>query len=541
VTGKVKNAQLVEVPMGTTLRQIIYDICGGILDDREIKAVQTGGPSGGVIPEKFIDTPVSYETLLQLGSIMGSGGMLAMDKTDSMVDVAKFYLRFCVDESCGKCAPCRIGGYQMLQILDRISRGRGNAEDLVTLRRICGAMQKASLCGLGQTAPNPVLSTLRYFEEGVSGLHRGRSELCTQNEPRPSRRQRSQGNRQSTRRAMITARINDFTVEVPEGTSILDAARKVQVKIPTLCKHKDLLPTAACGLCIVRNKATGRMVRACTTPLDNNMELTTHDPDIVEVRRATLELILSNHPHECLTCGRNGECELQALAADFNITQEKIKRFVKDVPPDTSTNSIVIDFTKCIKCGRCVQVCQEMQNVWALSFLERGINTRMAPAGRHHSRGVPLREVRPVLGALPHGCHRRERRDAERVECAAGQEQDLCRADSAIRACDCGRSLRPSSRHESHAQALLGPAPAGLRGGFSTRTSRPISPSSRKPASSSNAWCTRRASCRLSPPVVRLGRTSWRRITTTSSTTSPRQSRRSRCSVCSRRPITRRR
>lgn len=163
VTGKVRNAQLVEVPMGTTLRQIVFEVCGGVLDGKEIKAVQTGGPSGGVIPEALLDTPVSYETLQKLGSIMGSGGMLIMDKNDSMVDVAKFYLRFCVDESCGKCAPCRIGGYQMLQILDRISRGRGKAEELEVIQRICHAMQKASLCGLGQTAPNPVLSTLRYF------------------------------------------------------------------------------------------------------------------------------------------------------------------------------------------------------------------------------------------------------------------------------------------------------------------------------------------------------------------------------------------
>jgi NADP-reducing hydrogenase subunit HndC len=173
VTGKVKNAQLVEVPMGTTLRQIVYDVCGGVLDDRPIKAVQTGGPSGGVIPEKHLETPVSYETLQQLGSIMGSGGMLVMDQTDSMVEVAKFYLKFCVDESCGKCAPCRIGGYQMLQILERISRGRGTAEDLGTIRRICTAMQKASLCGLGQTAPNPVLSTLRYFNEEYQAFIEG--------------------------------------------------------------------------------------------------------------------------------------------------------------------------------------------------------------------------------------------------------------------------------------------------------------------------------------------------------------------------------
>lgn len=163
VTGKVRNAQLVEVPMGTTLREIVFDVCGGVLNGKTVKAVQTGGPSGGVIPETLLDTAISYETLQELGSIMGSGGMLVMDQGDSMVDVAKFYLRFCVDESCGKCAPCRIGGYQLQQILDRISRGRGNAGDIAVINRICHAMQKASLCGLGQTAPNPVLSTLRYF------------------------------------------------------------------------------------------------------------------------------------------------------------------------------------------------------------------------------------------------------------------------------------------------------------------------------------------------------------------------------------------
>ena len=165
VTGKVRNAQLVEVPMGTTLREIVYEVCGGVLDGKEVKAVQTGGPSGGVIPEELLNTHISYESLQELGSIMGSGGMLVMDQGDSMIDVARFYLRFCVDESCGKCAPCRIGGYQLMQILDRISRGNGKAEDLPLVQRICHAMQKASLCGLGQTAPNPVISTIRYFGE----------------------------------------------------------------------------------------------------------------------------------------------------------------------------------------------------------------------------------------------------------------------------------------------------------------------------------------------------------------------------------------
>ncbi|MFA5430360.1 MAG: NADH-quinone oxidoreductase subunit NuoF [Candidatus Omnitrophota bacterium] len=165
LTGKVRNSGLVEVPMGITLREIVFDIGGGMLGDKPIKAVQTGGPSGGVIPVDRLDTPVDYENLQKLGSIMGSGGMIVMDESDCIVDIAKFYLGFCVEESCGKCAPCRIGGYQMLNLLNGIAEGSGSLEDLDKLRRLALAMQRASLCALGQTAANPVMSTLRYFEQ----------------------------------------------------------------------------------------------------------------------------------------------------------------------------------------------------------------------------------------------------------------------------------------------------------------------------------------------------------------------------------------
>jgi len=165
LTGKVKNSVLIEVPMGMTLREIVYGVGGGVANNKKIKAVQTGGPSGGVIPEKYLDTPVDYESLTNLGSMMGSGGMIVMDEDDCMVDIAKFYLGFCVEESCGKCAPCRIGGYQMLNILDRITQGKGTIEDLEKLKKISLAMSKASLCGLGQSAANPIISTLRYFED----------------------------------------------------------------------------------------------------------------------------------------------------------------------------------------------------------------------------------------------------------------------------------------------------------------------------------------------------------------------------------------
>ncbi len=163
--GKINNTGLVEVPMGTTLREVIFDIGGGIPNKRRFKAVQTGGPSGGCITEKDLDTPIDFENLKNLGSMMGSGGMIVMDEDNCMVDVARFYLDFTVDESCGKCTPCREGTKQMRDILNRICEGQGTLIDLDALEVLAHMIQKTSLCGLGQTAPNPVLSTLKHFRE----------------------------------------------------------------------------------------------------------------------------------------------------------------------------------------------------------------------------------------------------------------------------------------------------------------------------------------------------------------------------------------
>ena len=163
LTGKIKNGGLVEVPMGTSLREIIYDIGGGIKHDKKFKAVQLGGPSGGCIPAEYLDTPVDYENVNKLGAIMGSGGMVVMDESTCMVDMAKFFISFIVEESCGKCTPCRIGNRRILEILEKITSGKATMEDLDHLTELAEVIKDASLCGLGQSAPNPVLSTLRYF------------------------------------------------------------------------------------------------------------------------------------------------------------------------------------------------------------------------------------------------------------------------------------------------------------------------------------------------------------------------------------------
>ncbi|MBQ9716893.1 MAG: NADH-quinone oxidoreductase subunit NuoF [Clostridia bacterium] len=163
--GKITNTGLVEIPMGTTLREVVEEIGGGVPNGKKFKAAQTGGPSGGCIPASLIDTPIDYDNLIKIGSMMGSGGLIVMDEDSCMVDIAKFFLEFTVDESCGKCAPCRIGTVRLLEILNKITDGNGEMEDLDKLEELANYIKSASLCGLGQTAPNPVISTLRYFRD----------------------------------------------------------------------------------------------------------------------------------------------------------------------------------------------------------------------------------------------------------------------------------------------------------------------------------------------------------------------------------------
>jgi NADH-quinone oxidoreductase subunit G len=180
---------------------------------------------------------------------------------------------------------------------------------------------------------------------------------------------------------VITATINGLEVSAAPGTTILEAARQAEIDIPALCKHADLEASAGCGICVVRLKGRDKLVRACTTPLTDGLAVITHDPEIVRVRRTVLELILSNHPNECLTCGRNGTCELQELAERFAVRREPFPNVVRDLPRDETTRSVVLDPRKCVKCGRCLTVCQQKQDVWALSMLERSLQTRISPAG----------------------------------------------------------------------------------------------------------------------------------------------------------------
>jgi NADH:ubiquinone oxidoreductase subunit F (NADH-binding) len=181
LAGKINNVGLIEVPMGTTLREVIFEIGGGIKNGKKFKAVQTGGPSGGCLTEKHLDTPIDFDNLVASGSMMGSGGMIVMDEDDCMVSIAQYYLEFTVEESCGKCAPCRVGNKRLYEMLDKITQGKGTEEDLDLLRNLCSVIKDTSLCGLGQSSPNPILSTLdNFMEEYLEHVqeHKCRAGVC---------------------------------------------------------------------------------------------------------------------------------------------------------------------------------------------------------------------------------------------------------------------------------------------------------------------------------------------------------------------------
>ena len=349
LAGKVRRGGLIEVSMGVTLRQIVEDIGGGVLPGREFKAVQVGGPSGGCVPAALADTPVDYEALVHVGAIMGSGGLVVLDNTDCMVDIARYFLRFTQDQSCGKCTFCRIGTKRMLEIMDRICTGHGRKGDLEELEQLARSVVAGSICGLGKTAPNPVLSTLKYFRDEYEAHLQGKCPagkctaliryeinrscigctLCAQHCPvnaipadavpaAPREHgpvhalrhvptgvsREGRGCRFVTlchrRTNMPTITIDEQQVEVPAGATMLDAAEKLGIEIPTLCFLKGYDPSTSCLVCVVRNRQTGQYVPACATRVVDGMQIDNATEPVSAMRRTALELLLSDHVGDCL-------------------------------------------------------------------------------------------------------------------------------------------------------------------------------------------------------------------------------------------------
>ena len=348
LAGKTVRGGLIEVPMGITIRRVVEDIGGGIARGRRFKAVLIGGPSGGCLPESLIDTPIDYESLVEKGAIMGSGGLVVLDDGDCMVNIARYFLSFCQHESCGRCTFCSIGTRRMQDILQRLTEGGESAGDLEELQRLSGLVKSSSQCGLGKTAPNPVITTLRYFRGEYKAHLAGRCPAgvcknliryevqdnctgCTFCAPALSRgghrlvalreAPHRPGALHALRRlpaglpgpcregelTMPTIIINGRAVEVAPGATVLAAAGQIGIRIPTICfGGNGCLPSASCLVCAVKLSRTGQMVPSCAVQVTDGMEVESQTREVDEVRRAAVELLLSDHVGDCISlCQRS--------------------------------------------------------------------------------------------------------------------------------------------------------------------------------------------------------------------------------------------
>ena len=431
LAGRVVNTGLVEVPMGTTLREIVFDIGGGIVDGRAFKAVQTGGPAGGCIPAQFLDMPVDYESLMGVGSFMGSGGMIVMDETSCMVNVARYFMDFCREESCGKCVPCRVGTTQLWMLLDRISSGQATMDDLAQMERLAGMVQRTSLCGLGQGAPNPDLQHAALLPRRVPRPHR---------RPGLSRRRlRDRGSRRCPHDASTRC---GSTAPTWPGTTASRSSRSPPRTASTSprCAISTGCPTrGSCRLCVVEIAGSAKLAPACTTAVAEGMDVTTTSEQLTEYRRTITEMMFLERNHICAVCVANNHCELQDLAEDLQVDHFELPVINPSVGIDASHPLFAIDHNRCIMCVRCVRVCGEIEGAHTWGVMRLG--HRRAGGDRHgHAVGRvdDLHQLRQVRPGLPHGRALREGPLHRRGEQGA----------AAVPAVPAGRSARTRASHD---------------------------------------------------------------------------------------------
>ncbi|KAI4453948.1 nadh-quinone oxidoreductase subunit f [Holotrichia oblita] len=377
--GKIENTGLVEIPMGTTLRTIIEDIGGGCPNGKKFKAAQTGGPSGGCIPASLIDTPIDYDNLTAVGSMMGSGGLIVMDEDNCMVDIAKFFLEFTVDESCGKCTPCRIGNKRMYEILEKITNGQGTMDDLNTLEELSRYIKNNSLCGLGQCAPNPVMSTLKYFrDEYVAHV---KDKKC------PA--------------GVCKAMLNYFVI--PEKCIGCGLCKRACPANAGICND------GSCRVCVVEVKGSKNLVTSCFATVKEGMEVFTNTPSVIKSRKMTIELLMSSHNQNCLSCVRSGDCELQRLSYYYDCDSSKYAGAKEKYELENSNAYLVRDNNKCVLCRRCVAMCNKVQGIGVIGANARGFKTNISCAFEKDLNDTPCVACGQCITVCPVGAlHERD-------------------------------------------------------------------------------------------------------------------------------------
>ena len=398
LAGNIKRGGLVEKGFGITLRELIEDWGGGTASGRPVKAVQVGGPLGAYIPAEQLDTPLDYEAFIEIGAMVGHGGIVVFDDTANMAQQARFAMEFCAIESCGKCTPCRIGSTRGVEVIDRMVDGVEREANYDLLVELCDTMEDASLCAMGGMTPFPVRSVLKYFAEDSRPL------WGLTNEQGQTRRPRHAGVRQygnGTGRNRRAARNRQGRDQYPACR-----ARKSGVDVPKLCATDSLKPFGSCRMCLVEVEGRKGYPASCTTPIEAGMKIRTQTEALAQLRRNVMELYISDHPLDCLTCAANGDCELQDMAGAVGLREVRYGFEGEnhlDAGVDSSNPYFQFDASKCIVCSRCVRACDEVQGTFRAD--DPGARIRVQGIGRHQRRLPRLRMcfLRCVCSGLPDG------------------------------------------------------------------------------------------------------------------------------------------
>ena len=391
LAGNVRQGGLVEKAFGLTLRELLFDFGGGSRSGRPIKAVQVGGPLGAYVPESQWDLPLDYEAYAAVGAVVGHGGIVVHDDTADMAALARYAMEFCALESCGKCTPCRIGSTRGVEVIDRIprartsERSRSRPTQVALLRDLCDTMLHGSLCAMGGMTPYPVLSALNHYpaDFGIASP----DSLAAWRIPmlQHLKLEIDHGTPARESSETVTLSIDGYAVAVPKGTSLMRAAVDAGIKVPKLCATDSLEPFGSCRLCLVEIEGRKGFPASCTTPAENGMVVHTQTPKLQDLRKGVMELYISDHPLDCLTCRANGNCELQDMAGVTGLRNvrygvgEAAGAHHTQSAKDESNPYFTYDPSKCIVCSRCVRACEETQGTFALTISGRGFDSRVSP------------------------------------------------------------------------------------------------------------------------------------------------------------------
>jgi NAD-dependent dihydropyrimidine dehydrogenase PreA subunit/aerobic-type carbon monoxide dehydrogenase small subunit (CoxS/CutS family) len=391
------------VELGVTLRQVIFDLAGGMARGKSFKGVQVGGPLGSILPESALDTPLAFEELAARGGILGHAGMVVYTEDDDLVKICRGLMAFCAVESCGKCFPCRIGAVRGTELFDQMmdpEAGGVTPERLELLGDLLETMKVGSLCALGSMTPLPMESLLNHFPEELDryrlpveaafrkwqrDLAEGDSMIARADgmggagvgAGRRDCRSRWDGQAVNGTATPVTVEVDGHSLTVEEGTTVLQALRSVGSRVPTLCYSDRMKPYGACRTCLV--EVEGRKpVASCHTPVAPGAKYRTRSPFLTKIRRNITELIVSDHPLECLDCTANGRCDLQELAQEVGLRTPRYENPRTHTPPrDDSHPFIKLEMDKCIGCALCVRACDEVQGSFILAMEGRGYDTRV--------------------------------------------------------------------------------------------------------------------------------------------------------------------